>query len=585
MLKRILTTAVLFSMVFLPNVIYAQQGESASLDYAQFSTEEFAAYKEATENCDSPSLECLTKNTTRFVAMEWIHDILGQPTKDQATSEVSANSPTEMLVNSNTGLMGGMTKLIAGMYSYPPARTSRFVADVAQSAGVTPAYAQGLGFAALDPVLDLWKKFRNLAYFFFIIMFLVIGFMIMFRSKVGGQAAITAQQAIPSILISLILVTFSYAISGFLIDLMYLSMYLIVGLFGELTTDSGASSSLISMNIFQLGGQLLKESAGNLGQTTDIVNQVIVGLIGTSNAVTGLVSIISGLTLSLVLAVAIVIALFRLFFELLKSYASIVVGVVTAPIYLMMGAIPGKNAFAGWIKSMIGNLAAFPTVLLVVVLFYEFTQAGSAGSSVRSGGFLPPFLIGGGQSSVASALLGFALLLALPEVVKKIKEALGAKAGLGEQIAGWAGGRMKDAWSGKYGAKSIMREGAKLPVRGVGAYYGAKLGSNFAEKAGLTGWKRNLATIAGSGVGFQAAPSVPGFAINTLKSTGNQVRDAYIKEQLEDVKTAIDKTIRRKDADAYRDAAVKSQDNIKHPESSQAKQGDGISSKQRSTFS
>lgn len=438
MLKRVLTT-VLFLLLLSVKPASAQN----NYDY-KISDEEYKAYKNAVENCDSPSLECLVKNTTRFVAMEWVSDIMGGTGGEGKFDEdidTSDASPTQ-LIGKDKGLMSNMTGLMASMYSYPPARTSRFVADVAKSAGIEPAYAQGLGFAALDPVLDLWKKFRNLAYFFFIIMFLVIGFMIMFRSKVGGQAAITAQQAIPSILISLILVTFSYAISGFLIDLMYLSMYMIVGLFSEITTESGTASSLISMNIFQLGGELLKKSAGDLGQTTGIVNAMITSMIGTQNAVSGLVSIISGLTLSLVLAVAIVIALFRLFFELLKSYASIVVGVVTAPIYLMMGAIPGKNAFGGWVKSMIGNLAAFPAVLLVVVLFYEFTNAGNGGTVVRSGGFMPPFLVGSGQSGVASALLGFALLLALPEVVKKIKEALGAKAGLGEQIAGWAGGNL-----------------------------------------------------------------------------------------------------------------------------------------------
>jgi hypothetical protein len=41
--------------------------------------------------------------------------------------------------------------------------------------------------------------------------------MIMFRTKVG-QAAITAQQAIPNVVIAMLAVTFSYAIAGLMID-------------------------------------------------------------------------------------------------------------------------------------------------------------------------------------------------------------------------------------------------------------------------------------------------------------------------------------------------------------------------------
>src|SRR5690606_25281628 len=99
----------------------------------------------------------------------------------------------------------------------------------------------GLGFSSLDPILDTWKAFRNVAYLFYVIMFLVIGFMIMFRQKISSQAVVTAQQALPKIIISLIAVTFSYALAGLMIDAMYLIMYLIVGLFPSQTFENGMS--------------------------------------------------------------------------------------------------------------------------------------------------------------------------------------------------------------------------------------------------------------------------------------------------------------------------------------------------------
>lgn len=50
--------------------------------------------------------------------------------------------------------------------------------------------------------------FRNLAYLFFVVIFLVIGFMIMFQDQVSPSEAITAQQAIPSLIIAMLAVTF-----------------------------------------------------------------------------------------------------------------------------------------------------------------------------------------------------------------------------------------------------------------------------------------------------------------------------------------------------------------------------------------
>jgi hypothetical protein len=111
-----------------------------------------------------------------------------------------------------------------------------------------------LGFSALDPILETWKSFRNLAYLFFVVIFLIIGFMIMFRTKVG-QAAITAQQAIPSVIVAMLAVTFSYAIAGFMIDIMYVVMYVLASYFTE-------GSEIINGNIFGLVGLMFKGTGG-----------------------------------------------------------------------------------------------------------------------------------------------------------------------------------------------------------------------------------------------------------------------------------------------------------------------------------
>lgn len=429
-MKKIIAVVLLSLFLLSPLRVNAQGvGDVNDPNGYKISQKEFQEYTAAVENCETPSLECLVRYTTRFVAMEWVNEILGPDNKivEPAGGTTGADASS---VQQRGGLVPQAFGLISMMYANPVADTHTYVADVMNSAGLAPkAYAQGVGFASLNPVLNLWKAFRNIAYFFFILLFIIIGFMIMFRQKIGGQTAVTAQQAIPSILVSLVLVTFSYAIAGFLIDLMYLSMFMIVGIFTDIIAAGIGSENggqLIDMNIFQLGGTMLSGVWSKTDVTQNLLSDILdaVANSGAGSGLNSFIGMVGGLTLSLVIAIAVLIGIFRLFFELLKSYFSVVVAVVTAPIYLMLGAIPGRNVFWPWFKNIVGNLAAFPTVLLVLVLFLEFTQNGNAEGT--TGGFMPPFLVGVGQAGIIGPLIGFATILAMPDIVKKVKQALGA---------------------------------------------------------------------------------------------------------------------------------------------------------------
>jgi hypothetical protein len=416
-------------------------------------------------NCMTPSLECLVHQTFRFVSVEFVHSTLYsefKPSLEGGAQEIEydPNNPTQVGAKASGGVLAGTGKLIGQFYAYPVASTQTYVADLMNSAHITPrAYAQGLGFSALNPILELWKAFRNIAYMFFVLIFIVIGFMIMFRQRMGGQAAITAQQAIPSVIISLIFVTFSYAIAGFLIDMMYLSMFLIIGIFGQ--TLPAGSENLIDMNILQVMGALFKASSilspdpnQNIG--IDLVSNLLTSLVN-SQDLSNFLGLVGGLTLSVVLAIAILIGTIKLFFELLKSYASVVISVVVSPIILMQGALPGKNPIVDWLKNIIGNLLPFPVVLLVLVFFYQFKNL--EGGAGNEGGFLPPFLIGRGSSNAIASLMGLALILALPEIVKESKKGL-VKDGLGGIIFRAAADSAKQAWRG---GELIPGTGIKVP--------------------------------------------------------------------------------------------------------------------------
>lgn len=81
-----------------------------------------------------------------------------------------------------------------------------------------PYYYPGTGYSLLSPIQDFWGWSVNIVYGFLIILIVIVAFGIMFRSKLGGSAAITLQSAIPSIAMAMVLVPLSYAISGLAID-------------------------------------------------------------------------------------------------------------------------------------------------------------------------------------------------------------------------------------------------------------------------------------------------------------------------------------------------------------------------------
>ncbi|OGH02877.1 MAG: hypothetical protein A2798_00410 [Candidatus Levybacteria bacterium RIFCSPHIGHO2_01_FULL_37_17] len=134
-------------------------------------------------------------------------------------------------VKSGGGLIG-ITALAIGSTYTPPLHTGDYVRYLSQNFGIAKStYAQGFGFQALNPLIPIWSIFRNLAYVVLIVIFLIIGIAIMLRVRIDPRTVMTIQNQIPKVVISLVLITLSFAIAGFLIDLMYVSLFLIYNLF------------------------------------------------------------------------------------------------------------------------------------------------------------------------------------------------------------------------------------------------------------------------------------------------------------------------------------------------------------------
>jgi hypothetical protein len=220
-------------------------------------------------------------------------------------------------------------------------------------------------------IVGIWSRVRNLSYVFFILIMLVAGFMIMFRHKLGGQTLVTLGNALPNIILSLILVTFSFAIAGIIIDLGGVAMVLVQDLLG--LNEYVSTHNLWSlMGVFFNGtGRILGVSlGGGVALAATIIG--IVGVLGASNPVgwfiLGGVGIVALLIILLIVGIVLVGSVMVLI-TLIKAYVGILLNVILAPIQITMAAIPGnQEMLKNWLNNLLRNVMVFPAVFFLINL-------------------------------------------------------------------------------------------------------------------------------------------------------------------------------------------------------------------------
>lgn len=341
----------------------------------------------------------------------------------------------QQAVGPKSGALYALSGLIAEMYKNPPASSVEYFADLGRNLGIVkPAYAQGVGFEGLRNLLPLWKASRNLAYIFFVIVFLYMGLAIMFRVKLDPKTVITIQNAIPKLVIALILVTFSYAIVGLMIDLIYLMIYIgILALQGPIDlarsqlndpslTVTLQQQKFTGLSFFEAMGLIFGGGAQAIGQTIGgILFPVEFFLLGAgiflNPALIAAVAI--PVLLVLILAIIALFLVFKLFFALLMSYIYIIISVITAPIQIMLGALPGSiGGFGSWFKNLMANILVFPAVALFLLIGWLLTT--SVGPT-----WTPPVVSVSGRS--LTALLGLGMLLLVNKIPEMIQAAFKIK--------------------------------------------------------------------------------------------------------------------------------------------------------------
>lgn len=241
----------------------------------------------------------------------------------------------------------------------------------------------GFGFGALDPILPIWTVSRNLAYALFVIVILIMAFMIMFRVKISPQVVITVQSALPKLVIALILVTFSYAIAGFLVDL----MYVVIGLISLFVSQvfSGLDAPAVSPGTifgFLTQGFLGTGIMGVLALYLILFFFILLfvlfganGLGGVTIALIptfGVVLLLLTVLLTTVLAILLIFIGLKILWMLLKTFVRIFLLVIVAPFQIALGVVLPGVGFNAWLRSFVSNLAVFPLTGLLIALSYIF---------------------------------------------------------------------------------------------------------------------------------------------------------------------------------------------------------------------
>lgn len=325
-----------------------------------------------------------------------------------------------------------------------PASGVQYLASTFQRiAGVPDANAQtpnaGFGFNALSPLQNVWVVARNAAYALSILAVIALSFMVMFRTKISPQAAVTVQSAIPRIIIGLLLITFSFAIAGFVVDMAYVVQGVVVAIISQSNLTSNASSSIDLFNMTNnvLGGIV------SFGFITILIMFVVALIAGTAGWLIPGLSAVLGLVVILIVLAIFVVAVFKIFWLLLRTYVMIIFHVIALPFAALgyMASAQG-NPFASTLRSLVGQVSVFVTISFVVMLahlvfwnmagwpFSEGPVAGieilnpykmSAGGALAAGDLGMP---GFGMANMANLALfiGLVVLLMATGVASNIRD-------------------------------------------------------------------------------------------------------------------------------------------------------------------
>ncbi len=474
---------LLFAFCFLPNTAFAQT--TSTLNQTTKSTNSFtepdldpSVPRNQHIYTQSVMIEVLSAVVCQITGLDPVNPYQGCLGVNPQTRKLSLIPPSldEKGSPQVGGLLGASANMIAVLY-VPTTSSTDYFKHVAGNFGlVKSAQAQednSYGLIALQPVFGLWETVRNVSYTLLVLAFVFIGVGIMVRFKIDPRTVMNLQNQIPRVIITIILITFSYAISAVLIDMMWVSTYAGVRVLGDSSDtkindcksdkpeslSENATKNLLQtpltyfhnvfgecdesdVNKYDGGfhrvtfgvagnlGQVLNDTAKSLFQTDENREEGCFSFSGIKPNINPGACLISGITgvmsfmLIIVIFVILLITLFRIWFALLKAYIYTLVFVITAPVYYVLGLLPSRPlGFQKWLRSFFANIAVFPITAFVLVgarLMIDLYKNDLADK------FVPP-LVGTPVGANFGVLMAFGALLITPSLQQILKDKLGVK--------------------------------------------------------------------------------------------------------------------------------------------------------------
>ena len=273
-------------------------------------------------------------------------------------------------------------------------------------------------------IYKAWSAFRNIANIGFVIMLLVVVF-----SQVTniGISNYNIKKILPKLIITAILVNFSYLIMGVLIDLSQIAGNGIGALIRSVAADSmdADASARAAATITTIAG-IVTTAAGGAGIAAAVVSGPALILPVVMFIVTSLISVFFG------------------FIMLTIRQAAIIMVIVLAPLMMVLYALPNTSAIT---KKYISTIKA---LLMLYPMFIFATSAGALASSIIIGTSTDPLMM------IVGGLLNVLPYFAVPSMTSK------SLAGLGAITAGFdkiRGGALKGAGmaGGAFGASEFYK--------------------------------------------------------------------------------------------------------------------------------
>jgi hypothetical protein len=361
--------------------------------------------------------------------------------------------------------------------------------------------AQGFGFEAASSMRGLWVAVRNVTYFILVLMIIGMAFMVMFRFKTSPQTIITIQSALPKIIIALLLITFSYAIAGFMIDL----LYVVIGIIAAILTST--DPELFGLDWGEMYNRLTGATAGTgiLGTMAIYfllfaVTAVITFL--SSGTFLGLVFALLSPIILIVILIALIFITLKIMWMLIKTFVTVLLLIAVSPIFIITGG------FVGWLKNLASHLAVFAAIGPMFAVSYLFLGSALPDGWLSDalfglfGGIIPfdpqpnvigtenwtPPFLGMSDMNIVWLFASFVILTLIPNVSNMIKSAIQGKPfGYGTAIGAAIGGAAGVAWSPFGGQVSAVKDAfyKDRSTRIMQAVQGGKVGTRLKRLIGV----------------------------------------------------------------------------------------------------